>query len=261
VTADDRLTLGERFGTSAALTVYFLVGYFLVPQLAWSAGMRSHGLAIDGAIPFEPATVWAYVWAFPAAAMPAFVVASRRLFRSAALAYGLAISISLLTFLLWPETATALRPSPARLNLQHVSDWLIANIYAVDPPGNLFPSLHVSLTALSALVTWKANRLFGLVGFTGLAGVAISACTVKQHFLADVVAGLALAALIASLTISRSRHQRVPRSSEGCRAGAVYLALVGLFYAAIGGAYLAGIPVHPCETEACLAVVPARVGE
>jgi hypothetical protein len=260
VTPDDHLSLRERVAVALALTAFFLTGYCMVGVVAPAERLYDMSAPVDFSIPFSAPTAWIYIWALPAATMPAFIISSRRLFRSTALAYALAISISLALFALFPATAKALRPSTLGLDLRRPSEWLVANIYSIDPPGNLFPSLHLSMTALSALASWRASRLFGSLGFIGLAGVAASACTVKQHFVADVASGLCLALAIWAFTIRRCPGQDAGARDEITRRGAVFLLFAGCFYAVVGAAFLMGVRVHRCPdvTGACLANAQPR---
>jgi PAP2 superfamily len=248
---DDRLTLHERIATAAGLLVYFLAAFEAVPFITGPGPAYNGAWTADFAIPFYPPSAWIYIWALPAATMPAFLTTSRRLFYRAAVGYVVAITVSALVFVLWPETAMALRPSSDRLDLLKPSEWLVANIYAFDPPGNLFPSLHLSITTLSAYASWRSSRLWGAFGFLGLAGVAISACTVKQHFVADVVGGLLLGASITWLAIVKGMRQS--RSDVTPRSGLTYLLFVALFYAAIIGSFSIGARIHRCPdvTGAC----------
>jgi PAP2 superfamily len=98
-------------------------------------------------------------------------------------------------------TASHLRADTAQLRAAGPSHWVVSAIYSLDPPYNLFPSLHVCITALAAISVWKADRRYGAVLFLGLGQVAISVCTTKQHFLLDVLGGLALAALVGGIVL------------------------------------------------------------
>ena len=230
----------ERWGVFGILIAYFVLGYFVISPHVKFVQPIDLSMGLDHRIPFNPVLGWLYIWALPAAAMPGFVVRSEHLFRLTAFAYFLVMTVSILVFGALPETAIAFRPSTTILDLAQPSQWLVANIYAIDPPGNLFPSLHISLTALSAFAAWKSSKLLGLVAFTGLCCVAMAACAVKQHFLVDVFGGLALAGFVAALTINRCRDEGHWTIGEGLRTVGMYFLLILSFYAAIGGAYCMG---------------------
>jgi membrane-associated phospholipid phosphatase len=241
VKSADHLSRLERLLTSAVLTAYFFSGYFSI-QLWPRLDRVSEPVSVfDRLLPFSPSWIWGYVWAIPAAVMPAFIVGSRDLFRRTALAYAITITVCLALFIAMPDTAIALRPSIGRLNLERPSEWLVASVYTIDPPGNLFPSLHVALTALSMSAAWMANRTVGGVALVGLAVVAAAACLVKQHFIIDVISGLAVAAAVAVPTIGLIRRPDEHSPWWGSWRAAVYVLCVIFFYVAIGGAFTSGL--------------------
>jgi hypothetical protein len=69
----------------------------------------------------------------------------------------------------------------------------LAFVYRIDPPGNVFPSLHVAHTFLIAfLLSMDRPRLGRLLLWMSIV-LAASTLTTKQHFIADVAIGLAMA--------------------------------------------------------------------
>lgn len=75
---------------------------------------------------------------------------------------------------------------------------ILRHTYSTDPPGNTFPSIHVATTALlvARMRLQRGGWLWPLWG----ALICISTMTVKQHFIVDVIGGLALAILTYKLT-------------------------------------------------------------
>jgi membrane-associated phospholipid phosphatase len=188
--------LGERW-ERALLTLlllsFFAGGYFAVAFASGSARARALPLALDGRIPFVPESVCVYVLVYSAALSPLFLVRCRRLFRRTALAFALAIALALPWFLLWPVTSVGLRPPFEMLDPSRFVEWGVMLLYTWDPPVNLFPSLHVALAALAGLAAWKAQPTAGAVALPTVLMISVSVCTVKQHFVVDVLAGAALA--------------------------------------------------------------------
>ena len=68
-------------------------------------------------------------------------------------------------------------------------------MYAHDPVGNTFPSLHVANATFCSVVTLAANRRVGRFVTALAAGVCISVLTMKQHWAIDIPGGLALATI------------------------------------------------------------------
>jgi membrane-associated phospholipid phosphatase len=166
---------------------YYAIGLTTDPQSA-----RSLGTAVDAAIPFVPITIYLYAWVYTAMLYPLFTVRSIRLFRRVVLAYSLVLVVSLVTFRLFPVTSLGFRPDPRLLQDRDFHDWGVRLNFSLDPPFNLFPSLHLSIATLVALTAWKARPAYGALATLMAIGIAIAVLTLKQHYVVDGLAGIAL---------------------------------------------------------------------
>jgi membrane-associated phospholipid phosphatase len=185
----------EKLAWTAALVGVVFPGYFAIglnqdPQLAHTLATR-----LDLAIPFSPAWMFAYGGVYTALLLPCFVVKCDRLFRRVALAYLFALLVSYATFAIFPVTTGRdhFRPDPASLDTTVFWVWGAALNYTIDPPMNCFPSLHVATMTLATLATWRADRLVGAFAAVVAVIISLSTLLVKQHYIADVLAGAALA--------------------------------------------------------------------
>lgn len=117
-------------------------------------------------------------------------------------------------------------------------------MFALDPPRNAFPSLHVALATVIALAIGGslprgrfASRRTSWTAFAWLAGVIASVLLVRQHFAADALAGLALGALVYRVGVGGEGEPDMTGAFE--KRGALSLALVVLvFYATLFSVYL-----------------------
>jgi membrane-associated phospholipid phosphatase len=216
----------ERVVATVFVVAFFVVGYFGVGLTADPSRARELALPIDGSIPFVPWTVWIYLWVFPASFLPLFVVRCPALFRRTMIAYVVAIACSLVIFVVFPVTSVGLRVDPATLDVKRFSPWTVAVLYELDPPYNLFPSLHLSMAALAASAAWKADRRIGMLTAVGVALVGVSICTVKQHFVLDGLGGLAIAAAIHAIVLRPYRPPRGDPVAYGWPGWASYLVLL-----------------------------------
>jgi len=232
--------LVERILLTAGLLTVFLVGYFGVGRSLDTTRAHELASALDARIPFIAATIWIYLWVFPAAFVPVFVVRCRHLFRRTVLAYAVVIGVSLAVFALFPVTSLGLRVAPETLDTLRFSPWAVAKVYEVDPPFNLFPSLHLSTAAVAAFAVWKARRSLGIIMFLGVGLIGISVCTVKQHFVIDGVAGLVLASAAFLLFLRAYRPAPATDPSFTWRGPALFLALVAIAFAALYVAFRSG---------------------
>ena len=69
----------------------------------------------------------------------------------------------------------------------------MALVQQIDRPGNVFPSLHVAQTSTLAFILYRDRPRLGAFTIFIAALLALSTLTTKQHFIADVISGYALA--------------------------------------------------------------------
>jgi membrane-associated phospholipid phosphatase len=170
---------------------------------------------------------------FPSSLIPLFVVRCPRLFRRAIVSYGLAIAASLVFFAALPVTSIGLRMDRSALDATRFSTWAVSVLYGLDPPFNLFPSLHLSIAALASLTAWKARRSYGAAAFVGVALIAASICTIKQHFVVDGLGGVLLAAVVHAFVLRPYRPSAGTDPAYGWRGPATYAALLAAVYAGL----------------------------
>ncbi|HEY8732077.1 MAG TPA: phosphatase PAP2 family protein [Candidatus Limnocylindria bacterium] len=80
---------------------------------------------------------------------------------------------------------------------------MIRDVYAGDQPYNDFPSLHASLSTVFAIHWWRVDRRIGLAVAIWVALIVVSTVFVKQHYVADMIAGTALAFLVSRVSLAR----------------------------------------------------------
>lgn len=180
---------------TGGLGTLWAIGYFGLAGRPMRApvDLATH---FDTLLPFVGWTVWPYLFGILFAFAPAVVIRCRHLFRRVAYAYATALVAAVSCYILYPTASPSLRPDLSLQGADALTRQAVLWLYAVDPERNLFPSLHVSLTAVSALSLWKARGDFSAWAAGIVTLVAISVCTVKQHVVADVAGGLVLAFLV-----------------------------------------------------------------
>lgn len=184
-TAFYRWTRGLGIGAVQA-TLYFAIGHAQFPRSTELLRTR-----LDDAIPFWPWTSWFYL-PFYAAIFIICIVSfrSRRLFNRGLLAVLVVMVVGAAGHLLIP----AEYPRPLVLPpYPDLSSAFMAWVQRVDRPGNVFPSLHVAQTSTLAFLLCRDRPRLGVLTVVMGAILALSTLTTKQHFIADVIAGYALA--------------------------------------------------------------------
>ena len=166
------------------------------------------GTPLDALIPFRPAWISVYTLSFLSWVVTFALLFRQRkehVYRNSA-AYFVTLMLTGTLFLLVPGEIR--RPEVTGTGL---FPWLTRLIYAVDPPNNLCPSLHV----ICSYYCWRA--VFGTEGiprwyrrfnFVFLILVCCSILLVKQHVIVDIPAGI----LVSELPLQLAKKYRWERA-------------------------------------------------
>lgn len=191
---DIRQMLAATFGMVAGLAIFFLLERGVTPRHVFAT-------AIDARIPFIAWSWFVYVGFFPFvialagyARPPAFAA-----FKEAVL---IAFVLGVVCFLLFPEAVP--RPDVAEIGNAFVRHRL-ARMWQLDLAANGFPSLHVAVTCLACRMLADRRLVTVTVGLL----ICTSTLTLKQHTVADVLGGVALAMASALWVERRSLRRRL----------------------------------------------------
>ena len=144
---------------------------------------------IDDAVPFLPFSILGYALVYVFIFLPAFTIQHRAVFTRVFWGFLLLSLMALPFFVFMPVRV----PRPGVPTQESFFYWGVAFNYVLDKPVNAFPSLHVANSVFAAACCVKLSRRVGLWGIIGSTIIAISTLTVRQHFLADVIAATAIA--------------------------------------------------------------------
>jgi membrane-associated phospholipid phosphatase len=164
----------------------FAVTYSAVNAV--SVGRPAHALWLPGerAVPFVPEFEFLYVLAYFAPLVAVFRLPDARAFARLLAAVGITLAVAYATYLVFPVYLA--RPPLAVHSLATFLLWLEYH----DPSYNHFPSLHVATAWLFYFACRPALRWSRLL-VALLVGISVSTLLVKQHYLVDVLYGVALA--------------------------------------------------------------------
>jgi membrane-associated phospholipid phosphatase len=204
------------------VVLMLLLFYFLLNNVAYDwtgqlypigSGFRLDAVfgGLDNAIPFVPEMVIFYVYLFyPLVILTMLYFAFVEYKKGYALGWSLVIinAIAVLIYIVFPVSTYWWRQDL----LAHPivgNFWAnqVYNIYAEDTSFNCFPSLHAAVSTI-CFYTWfryskiKASNVtkgVTIAAFTIAAGVILSTLFIKQHYIADEVAGILLAWIIGTL--------------------------------------------------------------
>jgi membrane-associated phospholipid phosphatase len=186
--------LAYKWAVGAGLAVLQSLVYFALGYLDQTRSATLLATPLDAAIPFWIWTVWLYL-PFYAGIFALTITGLRqvRLFHRALKGFLITMLVGALGHLLIAaEYPRPVVPPPP----WGPSEAFLAWVQAVDPPGNVFPSLHVAHTTALALILRHDRRQLGTVALVMALLLALSTLTTKQHFVADVLAGWVIALLV-----------------------------------------------------------------
>jgi membrane-associated phospholipid phosphatase len=219
------------------LTLAALVPMYMAIA-AWTPGRALFvpELALDRAVPLQPAwaLVYASQWVF--SFLPVFIVRGAPLRRRVVLAYLTIVSVAYAGFLLYPTVA----PRPSHVMGDGFFAWSLRGVYAIDPPYNCFPSLHVAYSCLAALVAYHVHRGVGRAALLWAAVISVSTLFTKQHYVVDVVAGVAIAYAAYAAFVRRAPHVWLSQEDQRLapRRALVVPGIFGALVACAWAAYL-----------------------
>lgn len=197
----------------------FMVGYFTAGYLAinWFSQARTHffdvSFAFEDAIPFIPEFIFGYLLVYLSVLMIYLIVDDMEDWRRGITAFIAATTLAYIFFLAFPVKMET-RPEIWQVAGNSLSAAVTRFYYYIDAPYNLFPSLHVTYPTLAFLVAWRNHRTMRWVFLAMAIAVAVSVVMVKQHYVADVVAGFANAGACFAFGVYAERWWRQRKTQK-----------------------------------------------
>ena len=181
-------------------------------------------VGLDRELPFSPAWVYVYVTFYLFAFSPLLYTRRAPWFRRIFLAMGGTMVVTYATFLVFP-TREVLRPSLD--GATGFTMWFLRTVYGADGGYNCFPSMHVGLSHLAAWTLRDVDRKVAPWAWALAILISVSTLLLKEHYLADVVAGALLAFAAHRLALGRFAR-RHPAEADDHRGRWVLAGLIGL---------------------------------
>jgi len=203
----EALTRPYRVTVPMILLVLLVPLYIFIAELVPGRPMHAPALPLDRVLPLQPA--WALVYGalyLFLIVLPVLIVRPPELIRRTVFAYLTIWIAAYVCFLCYPTAA----PRPAEVVGRGYAAWGLRFLYEADPPYNCFPSLHVAHSFVSALACYRVQRRVGIASIVIASFVAISTLFTKQHYVLDVVAGIALAGAAYALFLRGQPREPVP---------------------------------------------------
>lgn len=208
----------QRWVFAFGCGIFVLVGYVLLAEwnlARFAAGTHPIRLDtwLDRHIPFVPGAFWVYVCYYLVAISPAWLARRWSDFKPMATSYGVATALAWVAWIALP-----VRMIPPPLACSGLTCQVLLRFIDADGGVNVFPSMHVAHSMLAALFHLRHRSAARWLVAAGALGVTASTVLIRQHYVVDIPAGLAVAAVgwIAGLRVAEPREAglRVARGSR-----------------------------------------------
>ncbi len=171
--------------------------------------------SLDNAIPFVPQMVIFYVYLFyPMVILTMLYFAFVKYKEGYALAWSLVVinAVAALIYIVFPVSTYWYRQE--LLANPMVNNFWASQVYSIfahDTSFNCFPSLHAAISTI-CFYSWfrysqtkpsLTTKAIAAIVFVIATGVILSTLFIKQHYIADEIAGIALAYVVGRLTFNR----------------------------------------------------------
>lgn len=222
----------ERLGLiligAATLLMYFATSLIVDPRRA-----RTLATPLDDAVRltlwFEPIYLLYLLLLF----LPALEMRTNRLLRRAVVGFIFTQGVANVIFVILP--VKMIRPIGELDPGASFLEWLTALNYAIDPPVNCFPSLHVANSFFVACCALRLDRSVGRIVMAAAMAIAVATVFVKHHYVADALGGAVLG--VASYRICFAPHVPDEPRAELTYPRTALLAIPAAYIVGMGIAY------------------------
>jgi membrane-associated phospholipid phosphatase len=189
----------KSIGTMLFISLFFGAYFYLLKAPPYPATVMPITL-LDHLIGFQPLALPLYISLWVYVSLPPALLATRRELYGYAMAMAGTCLAGLIVFYFWPTAVPA-----ADIDWAQYPD--VAFLKSLDASGNACPSLHVATAVFSGVWLHHLLRRFGaplwivIFNWVWCIGIVYSALATRQHVAVDVLAGLVLGALAATLSL------------------------------------------------------------
>ncbi len=185
---DGALKRHEQSLLALVMIAIWAAGYFAIAYATEAQATRTlPTFRWERELRLTPEFVFIYLTIYPTFVLPFLFIRQKDFFRLFSFAYITVMCICYLVYFFFPVSIE--RPT---LSVTSFSTWVLEMVYRADRPWNCFPSMHVAMSLLAALTILEVHRIRGLLTLLLTLWIAYSTILIKQHYVLDVVAALAL---------------------------------------------------------------------
>ena len=195
---DSTLSLPLRLAILVLCTLLWLIAYFFINRLQVEPQRRRNfSLPIDRKIPFVPAFAWVYFSIEVFVLHPFLILSDERQFYWMFTCFLLNTFIFSLIHVVLPSKVERLEQA----NTGGIAGKMIRQWQKTCRPYGNFPSMHTGFSVPVVIANYMAlGVIAGSITLVWAVLIALSTLFLKQHYIIDVLAALALGMLVSALT-------------------------------------------------------------
>lgn len=191
---NDKITRKKRIKYSLIfLLIYFLWSllFTLIGDWAFDKAHYTLSTKVDEIIPFVSDYEYIYIIGYIIPFVPLIIIKDVLRMNVLIISFILMNIIAFTLFITFPVYC----PRPT-FEINSLSTYLLSLEHIIDKPVNNFPSLHAGIAWLLFLSCRGYNKIISLTMFFIAIGIGISALFLKQHYFADIIAGIIISWLV-----------------------------------------------------------------
>ena len=194
---DETLSLPFRLATLALTLFGWLVIYFFVNRLQVEPNRRIDlGITLDQQIPYVPIFALVYFSTYVFVVQPFFILSNAQQFYWMLTSFA---SISVISSLIHATVPSKIE-RVEQVTMSGLSGWMLALFQKTCKPYGNFPSMHVGLSVpVVAANFMTGGTVIGSIMLIWAVLIAVSTLYTKQHYILDVLAGVAGGLVISAL--------------------------------------------------------------
>ena len=192
------LSLLYRLEILGLILLGWLIIYFFVNRLQVEPQRRIDlGLAIDRKTPYVPLFALVYFSTYPFVLLPFIILSDARQFYWLVVCF---VSITIISSLIHATIPSKIE-RVEQVTAGGVSGWMLGLFQKTCKPYGNFPSMHVGLSVPVVATNFMvAGPVIGSITLVWAVLIALSTLFTKQHYILDVLAGVAGGVSIFALT-------------------------------------------------------------
>lgn len=188
-----RIFIALGYGLYFVVT-YFLIGHYVIERGVFYAPV----LPFEDDIPFLPSTFFIYILVYFIPLIAFLLMKERKHMFAAMWAFGVGVVFHEIIWFIYP-VEFFLRPD-LPVDTPNLFMKMVALFFKLDsPPINCFPSLHVTYAFLTFYAMHIFRPRYAKIFLIFAVVISLSTLTFKQHFVADILAGFAIAVVLKSI--------------------------------------------------------------